>query len=73
MVRGALERGWHTWLREGWEEKDFDFAETLVAFRRERLLHYLYFERIAEGLDTGHRSRLAEEFLDVTRGRRRAE
>lgn len=73
MVSGTLETGWHTWLREGWEERDFDFAETLVGFRCEHLLHYLFFERIAEGLGTGHRSRLAEEFLDVTRGRRRAE
>ena len=73
MVRGTLETGWHSWLREGWEERDFDFAEALVGFRCERLLHYLFFERIAHGLDTGHRSRLAEKFLDVTRGCRRAE
>lgn len=73
MVTETLERSWHTWLREGWEERDFDFAETLVGFRRERLLHYLTFERTADGLDTGHRSLLAERFLDVTRGRRRVE
>ena len=72
MVKDTLETGLHTWLREGWEERDFDFAEMLVGFRRERLLHYLTFERIAEGLDTGHRSLLAEKVFDVSRERRRA-
>lgn len=70
MIRTTLERGWHSWLREGWEERDFDFAEALVGFRRDRLFHYVHFERIAEGLDTPYRERLAEEFLDVTRRRR---
>jgi len=72
MVRTTLERGWHSWLREGWEERDFDFAEALVGFRSDRLFHYVHFERIAEGLDTPYRERLAEEFLDVTRRRRPA-
>lgn len=72
MVRTTLEHGWHSWLREGWEERDFDFAEALVGFRSDRLFHYVHFERIAEGLDTGHRELLAEEFLDVTRRRRPA-
>ena len=72
MVRTTLERDWHSWLREGWEERDFDFAEALVGFRSDRLVHYVLFERIAEGLDTPYRERLAEEFLDVTRRRRPA-
>lgn len=72
MVRTTLARGWHSWLREGWEKRDFDFAEALVGFRSDRLFHYVYFERIAEGLDTPYRERLAEEFLDVTRRRRPA-
>jgi hypothetical protein len=72
MVRTTLGRGWHTWLREGWEEKDFDFAEALVGFRSDRLFHYVLFERIAEGLDTGHRELLGEKFLDLTRRRRPA-
>jgi hypothetical protein len=72
MVRTTLERGWHTWLREGWEERDFDFAEALVGFRSDRLFHHVLFERIAEGLDTGHRELLGEKFLDLTRLRRPA-
>jgi hypothetical protein len=63
MVRSSLERGWHTWLREGWETRAFDFAETLVGFRREYLLRYLEFERIADGLDAGPRALLAEAFF----------
>jgi hypothetical protein len=72
MVQTTLERGWHGWLREGWEERDFDFAEALVGFRSDRLFRYVHFERIAEGLDTPYRERLGEEFLDVTRRRRPA-
>ena len=72
MVRTTLERGWHSWLREGREERDFDFAEALVRFRSNRLFHYVHFEQIAVGLDTGHRERLAEEFLDVIRRSRLA-
>lgn len=72
MVRTTLERGWHSWLREGWEERDFDFAEATVGFQRDRLFHYVLFERIAEDLDTGHRELLVEKFLDVIRRRRPA-
>jgi len=72
VVRTTLERGWHSWLREGWEERDFDFAEALVGFRSDRLFYYVHFERIAEGLDTPYRERLAEEFFEVTRRRRPA-
>ena len=72
MVRSTLERGWHSWLREGWEERDVDFAEALFGFRGDQLLRYVLFERIAEGLDTGHRQRLAEEFPGLTRARRPA-
>ena len=72
MVRTNLESSWDSWLREGWEERDFDFAEVLVGFRSDRLFHNVLFERIAEGLDTSNRERLAEGFLDVTRRRRPA-
>lgn len=68
-IRVTLERGWHSWLREGWERRDFDFAEALVGFRSELLPAYLEFERIAVGLDTGHRSLLADTFFDATRRR----
>ncbi len=70
-MRVTLERGWHSWLREGWERRDFDFAEALVGFRSERLLAYLEFERLAAGLDTGHRSLLADTLFDATRRRSR--
>lgn len=66
-VRIVEERRWHSWLREGWERRSFDFAEALVGFRSEHLLAYLEFERIAVGLDTGHRSLLADTFPEVVR------
>ncbi len=68
-VRVTRERGWHSWLREVWEQRAFDFAEALVGFWPENLLAYLEFERTASGLDTGHRSLLAEAFLDVVTAR----
>ncbi len=68
-VRVTQERGWYSWLREGWERREFDFAEALVGFRSEHLLEYLEFERIAVGLDTGHRSLLADTYLGVVRRR----
>ena len=70
-IRVTQERGWHSWLREGWERRAFDFAEALVGFRSAHLLAYLEFERIAAGIDTGHRSLLADTFLDATRRRAR--
>jgi hypothetical protein len=70
-IRAVQEHGWHSWTREGWERRNGDFAETLIGFRRENLLTYLEFERIAVGLDTGHRGLLADAFLDVVRKRSR--
>ena len=70
-IRVALERGWHSWLREGGERRDFDFAEALVGFRSELLPAYLEFERIAVGLDTGHRTLLADTFFDAKKRRSR--
>lgn len=72
MVRSSLDRGWHSWLRQDSEQRDVGFAEALVGFRSDQLLRYVLFERIAEGLDTGHRQRLAEEFLVPRQARRPA-
>ena len=68
-VRITQDRGWHSWLREGWERRNDDFAEALVGFRSELLLTYLDFEQTAADLDTGPRSLLADTYLDVVRRR----
>ena len=68
-LRETLARDWHAWEREEWEgEEDDGFAETLVGFTGPNLVRYVLFERLAVGLDTGPRQRLAElYFEDVVR------
>lgn len=69
-LRRVLARGWHAWEREEYERDGTGFAETLVGFTAPNLVRYVLFERLASGLDTGHRQLLAERFYsDVLRGR----
>lgn len=69
-LRHVLARGWHAWEREEYERDGTGFAETLVGFTAPHLVRYVLFERLASGLDTGHRQLLAERFTsDVLRGR----
>jgi hypothetical protein len=64
-LRQILARGWHAWEREEWEsEEDGGFAETLVGFTDPNLVRYVLFERLAAGLDTGPRQRLAEMYYE---------
>jgi hypothetical protein len=64
-LRQTLARGWHAWEREQWEsEEDGGFAETLVGFTGPNLVRYVLFERLAAGLDTGPRQRLAEMYYE---------
>jgi len=55
----SLERGWHTWERakRGRDEP----IEVLVGCPQERVLDLVLFERMAKGLDQGHRQLLAEQ------------
>lgn len=69
-LRRVLARGWHAWEREEYERDGTGFAETLVGFTAPDLVRYVLFERLASGLDTGHRQLLAERFYsDVLRRR----
>ena len=67
-LRHVRAQGWHAGSARS-TSGTARFAETIVGFRRDRLLHYVLFERIAEGLDTPYRERLAEEFMSITRRR----
>ncbi|MBI5446518.1 MAG: hypothetical protein HY900_35545 [Deltaproteobacteria bacterium] len=69
-LRLTLARGWHAWEREEWEVEETGFAETLVGFTGPNLVRYVLFERLAVGLDTGPRHRLAEMYYEdvVCRG-----
>ena len=69
-LQRVLARGWHAWEREEYERDGTGFAETLVGFTAPNLVRYVLFERLASGLDTGHRQLLAERFYsDVLRRR----
>lgn len=55
-----LSTGWHAWERE--KKKDHpEPVEVLVGASKGRLLDYIRFERLASGLDPGHRQLLAEK------------
>lgn len=68
-LRRTLATGWYAWESRGWEgDEDGGLAETLVGFAGPNLVRYVYFERLAVGLDTGPRQRLAEIYdEDVVR------
>lgn len=69
-LRRVFAQGWHAWEREEYERDGTGFAETLVGFTAPNLVRYVLFERLASGLDTGHRQVLAERFYsDVLRKR----
>jgi hypothetical protein len=69
-LRRVLAQGWHVWEREEYERDGTGFAETLVGFTAPNLVRYVLFERLAAGLDTGHRQLLAERYgTDVLRAR----
>ena len=55
----VVARGWHAWERDSRRSAD-EPVEVLVGVKQDRLLDFLRFERLAMGLDPGHRQLLAE-------------
>lgn len=54
--------GWHAWERTSSRRSDAP-VEVLVGVQKNRILDLIRFERLAYGLDAGHRQMLAEQFL----------
>lgn len=54
--------GWHAWERESLR-REGEPVEVLVGVARHRVLDFIRFERLAFGLDAGHRQLLAEQLL----------
>ncbi|MFM0325487.1 hypothetical protein [Caballeronia glebae] len=54
--------GWHAWERESARAKN-DPVEVLVGVQQKNILEFIRFERVALGLDAGHRQLLAERLL----------
>ena len=54
--------GWHAWERES-SRPESDPVEVLVGVQRKNVLEFIRFERLAFGLDAGHRQLLAEQLL----------
>jgi hypothetical protein len=57
-----VQRGWAAWERTSARRTD-EPVEVVVGVRQDRLLDYIQFERLAVGLDQGHRQLLAEQVL----------
>jgi hypothetical protein len=55
----SLKRGWHAWERAKREREEP--IEILIGCSQERVLDLVLFERMAAGLDQGHRQLLAEQ------------
>lgn len=53
---------WHAWERDS-SRRDGEPVEVLVGVGQRRVLDYIRFERLALGLDAGHRQLLAEQLL----------
>jgi len=58
--------GWHAWERESARSEN-DPIEVLVGVQQDRVLEFIRFERLAHGLDAGHRQLLAERLLGAPR------
>lgn len=58
-------RGWHTWERES-QRREGEPVEVLAGVTQQRVLDFIRFERLALGLDPGHRQLLAERLLGAT-------
>lgn len=61
-VDRVLRDGWHAWERES-ARREGQPVEVLVGVKQDRLLDFVRFERLALGLDAGHRQLLAEQLL----------
>ncbi len=61
-VNAVLADGWHAWERDSRTRENVP-VEVLVGVTRSRVLDLVRFERLALGLDAGHRQLLAERTL----------
>lgn len=59
-------KGWHAWERESSRRED-EPVEVLVGVRQDKVFEFIRFERLAVGLDPGHRQLLAERLLGQQR------
>lgn len=58
--------GWHAWERDSVLRRNGDPIQVLVGATQDRLLDFIRFERLARGLDAGHRQLLAEHLFSTT-------
>lgn len=61
-VNAVATQGWHAWERES-SRREGEPIEVLVGVPRKRVADFIRFERLASGLDAGHRQLLAERLL----------
>lgn len=61
-VRMIEQLGWHAWERDS-RRREGEPIEVLVGVSQQRVLDFVRFERMALGLDAGHRQLLAEQLL----------
>lgn len=61
-VEQVLRNGWHAWERES-SRREGEPVEVLVGVTQTNVLEFIKFERLALGLDAGHRQLLAEQLL----------
>lgn len=54
--------GWHAWERES-SRPESDPVEVLVGVQQRKVLDFIRFERLSQGLDAGHRQLIAERLL----------
>jgi hypothetical protein len=60
-AEAILNEGWYAWERERRGKNSTDPVEVLVGGTKARFLDYIRFERMAQGMDQGHRQLLAEK------------
>jgi hypothetical protein len=61
-VEEVVRHGWHAWERES-SRREGEPVEVLVGVCQRRVADFVRFERLAAGLDAGHRQLLAEQLL----------
>jgi hypothetical protein len=66
QVHEVLNSGWHAWERQKRSQSGLEEpVEIMVGGVPESFLRYVRFERAAKGLDTGHRSLLADKVAEL--------
>jgi len=62
-AEAIVQDGWHAWERESFRSTG-EPVEVLVGVTKENVLDFIRFERLALGLDSGHRQLLAEQLFN---------